>query len=481
MKILMATSEFSPLASTGELGEQVRTLATELKRLGHEVSVVVPFYRSIREGGFEVKNTGLEFHLPLGGKRASAIILETKSSDGIQVFLVRRDEYFDRSGIYSSNGRAYEDTAERFIFFTKAAVELARRLTPAPEILHCHDWTTALAPVLVKERQLPFQTVLTIHTLEHQGSFWSFDFAFTNLPGSYFTPRGIEFYGRLNFLKGGILYADAVTLPGETVIFESLSTEAGYGLGGVLQENRVRVHGIPHGVEYTVSTPPIEKLLGRRSRVEAGEEKNACRSVALEKFGLPKQLSGMLIAAPARVSDPGAINAIVPLLDLLLTDEISLILAGPVPDKALSPVAVAERKYPSRFSYRPETDQPLLQLLLAGSSAVLLPSALGFRGETIFTALRYGTLPLVKFRSGLNQLVTDVDPLNDTGWGFVYYREDPEALWDTIQRAKWFFRQPAMWQRLVERAKAVDFSWAQCAQTFASLYATLLRHRVAVA
>ncbi|MBV8176788.1 MAG: glycogen/starch synthase, partial [Verrucomicrobia bacterium] len=150
MKILMATSEFSPLGSTGDLGDQVRILAVELKRLGHDVSVVMPFYRSIREGNYDIRPTSVDFQINLGGKKASTDIVETTGPDQIQVFLVRRDEYFDRSGIYGGNGRAYEDNAERFIFFAKSVVELARKLAPAPELIHSHDWTTALIPVFVR-------------------------------------------------------------------------------------------------------------------------------------------------------------------------------------------------------------------------------------------------------------------------------------------------------------------------------------------
>ena len=156
MKILMATSEFSPLGSTGDLGDQVRILTAELKKLGHDVSVVMPFYRSVREGNYEIRPNSGEFQVNLGGKRASSDIVETTSPDGTQVYLVRRDEYFDRSGIYGADARSYEDNAERFIFFSKAVLELAGRMSPSPEVIHCHDWTTALVPVFVRERQLPF-------------------------------------------------------------------------------------------------------------------------------------------------------------------------------------------------------------------------------------------------------------------------------------------------------------------------------------
>src|SRR3984893_13160468 len=283
MKILMATSEFSPFGSTGNLGDQVSILTTELMKLGHDGSVVMPFYRSVRKDKSPVRPTNGEFQINLGGKRASSDIVETTSPEGIQVYLVPRDEYFDRSGIYGADGRSYEDNAERFMFFSKAVLELARRISPSPELIHCHDWTTALIPVFIRDRQLPFLTVLTIHNLEHQGSFWSFDFALTGLPGSYFGPRGLEFYGRLDFLKAGILYADAVTLPGEAAVAEAFNPQHGFGLDSVLQENRFRTYRIPHGVDYSQTNPSLDKLLGRRYKSEQTNAKLACRKALSEQ------------------------------------------------------------------------------------------------------------------------------------------------------------------------------------------------------
>src|SRR3984893_17251805 len=326
MKILMATSEFSPLGSTGDLGDQVRILTTELKKLGHDVSVVMPYYRSVREGKYEIRPTNGELQINLGGKRASSDIVETTSPDGIQVYLVRRDEYFDRSGIYGADGRSYEDNAERFIFFSKAVIELARRISPSPELIHSHDWTTALVPVFVRDRQLPFRTVLTIHNLEHQGSFWSFDFALTNLPGSFFGPGGVEFYGRLNFLKAGILYADAVTLPGETALFEAFTLQHGFGLDSVLQENHSRIFGILHGVNYSETNPSFGDLLGESQKSNIG--KTSCRKAVLEQLGLEKDPKGVLYALPIEPQDDAAFTAVMPFIDLMLTANACLITTG---------------------------------------------------------------------------------------------------------------------------------------------------------
>jgi len=479
MKILMATSEFSPLGSTGDLGDQVKTLTIELNRLGHDVSVVMPFYRSIRESKLDYKSAGLDFQVNLGGKRASGDVVETKSPDGIPIYLVRRDEYFDRTGIYGADGRAYEDNAERFIFFAKAALELAGWLTPAPELIHCHDWPTALIPVFVKDRQLPFQTVLTIHDLEYQGSFWSFDFSLTGLPGSYFGPRGVEFYGRMNLLKGGILSADAVTLPGEVALFEAFSPQHAFGLDGVLQENQHHLFGIPHGVDYSETNPPLEKLFGKRQKSDAIGDKEAARKALLEELELERNPKGIVINLPIESHDGTAFNSFNPVLDLVLTADTCMVVTGTAPDLEVADLLIAERKYPARFAYRPEADAELEQKALAGADVVLLPSSLGFHGTNAVAAMRYGTLPIVKSSRGVHQIVSDYDAGADAGCGFVYTGNSPLALWDAVRRANELYQRPDQWSKLASRAKSVDFSWAQSAKAFAKLYAGLLRHRPA--
>src|SRR5215831_8795271 len=214
MRILMISAEGPPLLHAGALIDVMDALPHELRARGHEVAVALPFYREIRENpAFKEEDTGVTVDVRVGEKTYIAEYLQARSASGVQLFLIRCDEFFDRLGIYGVHGMPYEDNAARFIFFSKAAVELARRTTPSPQILHCHDWPASLVPVLVRERGLPFATVLSIHHLADQGSFESWDFGLTNLPGRYFEPGGVEFFGRLNLLKGGILFADRILVP----------------------------------------------------------------------------------------------------------------------------------------------------------------------------------------------------------------------------------------------------------------------------
>jgi starch synthase len=279
MKILLAGSELTPFARTGGLGDVLESLPAALSTRGHEVSVVIPCYRGLAEHKkLGARSTGVRVQVQIGGQRHEAEILEGKTPEGVQVFLVRRDEYFDRSGFYGEEGGDYGDNAERFIFFSKAIVELARRITPSPDLIHVNDWQTALVPVLLKERKLPLRSVLTIHNLAYQGSFWGIDFGLTNLPGDYFSPRGVEFYGQLNLLKGGIVFADAVTTVSERYAREIQTPEYGCGLHVVISEHLGKLSGILNGADYNIWNPASDRLLPKKYKPSNMAGKKACRT-----------------------------------------------------------------------------------------------------------------------------------------------------------------------------------------------------------
>ena len=235
--------------------------------------------RDHENAAFELRDTGITVDVRVGAKNYVAEFLEGRTAGGVQTFFVRCDEFFDRAGIYGEHGVAYEDNAARFIFFSKAALELARRMTPTPQILHVHDWAAALVPVLVREQQLPFATVLTIHHLAEQGSFWGLDFDLTNLPERYFKPRGVEYFGRLNLLKGGILFADKITTVSERYRREMLRSEGGCGLDIVLREHAHRLVGILNGADYERWNPETDGLLPRQFGPGNLEGKAICRDL----------------------------------------------------------------------------------------------------------------------------------------------------------------------------------------------------------
>jgi starch synthase len=474
MRILMATSEMAPLARTGGLADVLEAFPARLLKRGHDVSVVLPFYRCIRENrAVKTRKTRVKITVQVGSKRVDSEIYETKTPEGVQVFLIERDEYFDRSGIYAADGRTYEDNAERFIFFSKAVVELARHLKPGPDILHVHDWQTALVPAFVKDRALPFKTLLTIHNLAYQGSFWGVDFGLTNLPGQFFSDRGVEFYGQLNCLKAGIVFADAITTVSERYAREIQTAEYGCGLDGVLRENSARLTGIINGADYSLWNPATDKLIAKRYSPDAMAGKKTCRTKLLGSLGLKAKPRGPVVSMVTRLAEQKGLDILLPVLDRLLADDVRLIVLGEGETRYERELLLAQKKYPDSFAFRRAWDEPLAHLITAGSDITLIPSHHEPCGLSAMHALKYGTIPVARACGGLSQILKDYDPGEGVGNALVFYDYSPEALWDTIVRAKKMFADTAAWDALVQEAMRSDFSWERAAAEYERLYAWL--------
>src|SRR5438128_2537372 len=316
MRILMISAEGPPLVRAGALVDVLDALPRELRARGHEVAVALPFYREIRENPeFKEDDTGITVDVRVGEKTYIAEYLQGRSASGVQLFFVRCDDFFDRAAIYGEHGVQYEDNAARFIFFCKAAVELARRLTPSVQILHVHDWAAALVPVLVHAYHLPFTTVLTIHHVAEQGSFWGLDFKLTNLHERFFTLRGIEFFGRMNLLKGGILYADRITTVSEHYRREILTPEGGCGLDAVLRENSYKLRAILNGADYTRWNPATDPFLPARYDSDTLSGKQLCRDALIGDLGLGAAPRGPVFGMVTRVVEEKGFAILMPILD----------------------------------------------------------------------------------------------------------------------------------------------------------------------
>src|SRR6202011_3132 len=474
MRILMISAEGPPLVRAGALVDVMDALPRELRARGHEVSITLPYYREIRENSaFKEEDTGVTVDIRVGDKTYIAEYLEGRSASGVQLFFIRCDDFFDRTELYGEHGKKYEDNAARFIFFNKAAVELARRLTPSPQILHVHDWAAALVPVFVQAHQLPFSTVLTIHHLAEQGSFWGLDFGLTNLPERFFTLRGVEFFGKLNFLKGGILFADKITTVSEHYKREIQTPEYGCGLDAVLRENSFKLTGILHGTDYSRWNPETDPLLPALYNSSSLWGKEVCRNALLRDLGLAPAPSGPVFGMVTRVVEEKGFQILLPALDRLLSDDVRLIILGEGDPAFETALAVAARNFPTKFAYRRHYEEPLAHLIEAGMDVTLIPSRFEPAGLSAMYSLKYGALPVARATGGIQEIIEDYDPTTDSGYGFLCYEYSTEAFWDAIKRAREIFRDRELWGKLVERAMARNFSWAVAAQRYEQLYSEL--------
>lgn len=471
----MIAAEGPPLMRAGALIDVLNALPRELRARGHEVAVALPFYREIRDDpGFSEEDTGVTVDVRVGEKVYIAEYLEAHTADGVQLFLIRCDDFFDRPEIYGEHGHAYEDNAARFIFFCKAAVELARRLTPSPQILHLHDWPGALVPVFVRAHHLPFSTVLTIHHHAEQGSFWGLDFRLTNLHERFFTLHGVEFFGRMNFLKGGILFADKITAVSEHDKREMQTSAGGCGLDAVLRENAFKLTAILHGADYAHWHPQTDELLPANYDSTALAGKQICRAALLAQFQLAPAPSGPVFGMVTRVVEEKGFEILVPALDRLLFDDVRLIILGEGDPAFETALAVTARKFPGKFAYQRHYDEKLAHRIEAGMDIALIPSRFEPAGLSAMYGLKYGALPVARATGGIQEIIEDYDPVTDSGYGFLCYEHSTAAFWDAIKRAREIFRDPNVWTKLIRRAMKRDFSWATAAQRYELVYRELI-------
>jgi len=467
----MVSVEGPPLQRAGALIDVMDALPNALRARGHEVSVALPFYHEIRENrAFKKKDTGITVDVQVGDEIHVARYFEGRSANGAQLFLIRCDELFDRPGIYGERGKPYEDNAARFVFFCKAALELARRLTPQLQILHAHDWAAALLPVFVHAQGLPFNTVLTIHHVADQGSFWGLDFRLTNLPERFFTLHGVEFFGRLNFLKGGILYADRITTVSEHYRREILTPDGGCGLDVVLRENAHRLSAILDGADYTRWNPALDPLLPARYDAKRLGGKKICREALLEEMKLASAPGGPVFGMVTRVVREKGFEILVPLFDRLLWDDVRLIILGEGDPAYETALALAARKFPNRFAYQKDYDERLAHLIQAGMDISLIPSRFEPAALSAMYNLKYGALPVARVTGGIQEIIEDYDPTTDSGYGFLCYEYSSDAFWDSVKRARQIFRDQRLWIKLMKRAMSRNFSWDVSAERYEALY-----------
>ncbi|MCS6927417.1 MAG: glycogen synthase GlgA, partial [Candidatus Binatia bacterium] len=493
LRSLFVAAEVAPFARTGGLGEVAGALPRVLAALGHDVRVVMPFYRLIREGPFPPPTLVTELQVPLvtGNRTARVWQGELSASSpfcsSVPVYFLEQDEYFDRPGLYGDESGDYPDNALRFIFFCRAALALCESLQWFPHVFHCHDWHAALLPAYLRfVPGLPAQltaatTILTIHNLAYQGIFPSWAFALTGLPPSLFQAEGMEFFGSVNFMKAGLLYADRLTAVSPTYAEEICTTECGFGLDGVVRSRRNALVGILNGADYTVWDPATDQYLAAPYNADDLRGKAVCKTALLRTYGLPEDTTTPLIGMIARLVDQKGIDLFEAASHALLALNARFVVLGTGERRYEEFLTRLAQMYPDRIGVRIGFDSALAHQVQAGSDMMLMPSRYEPCGLTQLYSLRYGTVPIVRATGGLRDTVSPFDPTTGDGTGFVFYEARPEALVAAVRAAVHTFADSVAWQRVMRNAMAQDFSWTRPAAQYLGLYRQgLAQRRLAV-
>lgn len=477
MRVVMASSEAAPLAKTGGLADVVGALPGALRRLEIDTCLALPGFRGAIERA-AARPTGAHVAAPISGRTVEAEVYEGALGDGTPVYLLHHPGYFDRETLYGPANGAYDDNAERFAFFSRAVLGLLDQIGP-PDILHCHDWQTALAPAFLRAdparypRLDQLRSVLTVHNLGYQGSFWAADWHLLALDSGFFTPAFVEFWGSINYLKAGLVFADALTTVSPTYADEICTPEFGHGLDGVLRQRRRALRGIFNGVDYRQWSPEDDPHLARRYSAEDTNGKAACKAALQAEMRLPASAETPVIGLISRLASQKGIDLVLDAASLLASRQAQFVVLGtgePALESGLR--ALAERD-PARWAVRIGFDEALAHRIQAGADMILMPSRYEPCGLNQIYALRYGTIPVVRATGGLQDTVDEFDRQARTGTGFKFGPYDVAALMGAIDRALATHGDRTAWMALMANSMRADYSWTRSAREYGALYREL--------
>src|SRR4026209_2474391 len=489
LRVLMVASAAAPFAKTGGLADVAGALPRALAALGHDVRVLLPKYRGAEAPAPQTRVVAPNIPVPLGERVAEGSLIEGRGPSGVPVYLLEHEHYYDRESLYGTADGDYWDNCERFVFFCRAALESLSRLAAGssgvrwqPQVIHANDWQTGLLPVYLRTlyRDHPvvgnLASLFTIHNLAYQGVFWHYDMPMTGLGWALFTPAGIEFYGKLNFLKGALVFSDLLTTVSRTYAREIRTAEFGNGLEGVLEDRSHDLHGVINGIDYDVWNPQKDAAIAHPYSGDDPEPKAICREAVRRELGLD-DAAGPIIGVVPRLAQQKGMDLLLQALPGVLAEGAQLVVLGSgetLLEEGFREAAVA---HPGQIAARIGFDDELSRRIYAGSDAFLMPSRYEPCGLGQLMALRYGSAPIVRRTGGLADTVTEFDPARRSGTGFVFDAFTPDALLTAVHRAASTYRQPSPWKALIRNAMAEDFSRDASAREYVTLYRKALKAR----
>jgi starch synthase len=477
VKVAFVASEGVPFSKTGGLADVVGALPKALAALGHDVEVILPRYRSTPAGASVPDAQSLTLPLGIGYRFAS--VQDGGRAHQVQTYLIDCPEYFDRDGLYQRKGEDYPDNAYRFAAFSMAALELLKHGTASPDIIHCHDWQTALVPIYLRnlyQKDGYFgktSVVFTLHNLGYPGLFPPHVLPQISLHAGLFTIDALEYYGMVNLLKGGIIFADFITTVSRKYAEEIQTPEFGYGLEGVLHSRADHLQGIVNGVDYEEWDPATDKLLAANytpGNVEKG--KAICKMALLARMGVPSPVPHRpVIGIVSRFASQKGFDLIATIAEPLASLDLYIVALGtgePAHEELFRTMAA---KYPEKFLVKIAYDNALAHQIEAGSDMFLMPSRYEPCGLNQIYSLKYGAVPIVRATGGLDDTIEPFDGESGTGFKFAEY--SPQALLATIHAALEAYQSPKVWRRLVQNGMKMDFSWNTSARAYSQIYETL--------
>lgn len=479
MKIAFLASEAIPFVKTGGLGDVVGSLPRYLASLGLEVCLFLPFYLDVQKKNWPLTKVA-ELNGQWQGKEVQVPLWEFKEFP-FRVFFLQNDAYYAREGLYGTSLGDHPDNAERFAFYCLFSLHAMKEINFPPHILHAHDWQAACSLAYLRyffKNDSFFsstRTLFTIHNLAYQGLFPREVLERVGLPEQVFHWQEMEFYGQVNFLKAGLVYANAISTVSPTYSREIQQPEFGYGLDGLLRERSSVLFGILNGIDYSIWDPEKDPFLPHHFSSQDLSGKKRLKEELLRLFNFsPTLLDKPLAGIVTRLADQKGLDILVASLENLFSLGLRLVILGQGDKKYQDLLLDWQSKMGDFLRVKIAFDECLAHLIIAGCDFFLIPSRFEPCGLTQMYSLRYGTIPIVRSVGGLEDTIVDFDPLTHQGNGFKFKEYSPDALVKAVERALAVYSQPSLWSTLIKKAMAADFSWARAAQEYAKLYQLIL-------
>jgi starch synthase len=473
MHIAFVASECVPFSKTGGLADVVGALPRALAAAGHEISVYVPRYRLTRIS--EERTVVQSITIPFDDQYRFCSILTGAGFPGVRFFFIDYPPFFDRDGLYGTAAADFPDNAERFALFCRAVLE-GSKILGVPDVFHCHDWQSALLPVLLRTQYAEDPAlqnsgvVFTIHNMGYQGLFPAEILPLLTLPWDLFTISKMEYFGNVNFLKGALAYSDLITTVSRKYSQEIQTTEFGFGLEGVLKDRAQALVGILNGVDYDEWNPETDKFVAAHYSSEDLSGKQICKQDLMAAIGIKADISVPIIGIVSRFAAQKGFDLIGQIVDRLALEEVVLAVLGSGDKLYEEMFSRLARRVPGKIAVRIAYDNPLAHKIEAGADMFLMPSRYEPSGLSQMYSLKYGTVPVVRATGGLDDTIDPWDPRTKKGTGFKFQEYTGEALLRAIHQALQLYRDPASWQKLMRNGMSKDFSWRVSAREYVRAY-----------
>jgi starch synthase len=442
------------------------------------VSLIMPAYRSVMKRKLELEDTGITLNIPVSNRTETGTVLKGKMGKSIPVYFIKADKYFDRDELYSNDGIDFPDNAERFVFFSRAVLELCKHYPP--DILHAHDWEAALSIAFLKTQPKLYpelkhtHTVLTIHNLGYQGVFWKQDWHLLNIDWRYFNSDYLEFYGKINFLKAGIVFADKITTVSPSYSQEIQTHEFGFGLDGVLRTRTKSLTGILNGIDYHQWNPEIDNKIEQTYSADDLTGKAKCKAELQKIFRLPNSPDSTVIGWVSRLVPQKGCDLLLHVLPEILIKNIQFVMLGDGDTQYSDKFKQLPAAYPGKAGVHIGYHGTLMRNIVAGSDFLLLPSRYEPCGLTQLYGLRYGTPSVVRATGGLKDSIHEYDLESGRGTGFLFDKYEVEEFKAAILRALSLYERKDIWKTIIRNAMRTNVSWTKSAHSYKELYLNLL-------